>query len=200
MTSVPEPAPPATEAAHDPHAPKLLPDDPRLGLGRPGARTLRTGPIVLIVACLLGAVMLAVALALEPAKSKANAPGEPSGAPAPPAVPESIRNAQPAHGAPLSTKGVAPAQRSVRASYEEDPSGRAARELDQKARGAGILFESAPGAAEGSEMSSRQAPPFSEAAAASAPSPLLTASDPNLQDRKNAFAGGQAGVKAAEYL
>ncbi|HEV3188914.1 MAG TPA: TrbI/VirB10 family protein, partial [Polyangiaceae bacterium] len=70
----------------------------------------------------------------------------------------------------------------------------------QKARGAGILFESAPGAAEGLEMSSRQAPPYPEAPASGAPSPLLTASDPNLQDRKNAFAGGQGGIKAAEYL
>ncbi len=94
MTSIatPEHEHPA-EPAVDPHAPKLSPDDPRMRLARPQARTLRSGPIAILVGCLLGAVMLAVALAFESPSRKVQSAAEPSAAPAPPAVPDTIRNA-----------------------------------------------------------------------------------------------------------
>ena len=55
--------------AVDPHAPKLSPDDPRLRVARPAARTLRAGPLVAVAAGLLCAVMIAIALAMQPPRA-----------------------------------------------------------------------------------------------------------------------------------
>jgi hypothetical protein len=184
----------------DPHASKLSPDDPRLGLARPRARTLRTGPIALLMVCLLVAIVLALALAFQPPASKSKAAAEPSGAPAPPTIPDAIRNADASHPPPAASKDAArPAPNARAEAAVDDPALRAARELDQKARGASIFFESAGG------VNDRDAPNLaptaprtdlggSEAAALSAAA-TAPASDPNLQGRKNAFLDGKGAGK-----
>jgi type IV secretion system protein VirB10 len=192
------------EPALDPHAPKLSPDDPRLRLARSRARTLRSGPIALLVAGLLGVVMLAVALAFESPSRKTQSTTEPSAAPPPPVVPDTIRNASANHPTPLSVRDAGGGERAMRAIGPEDPAERAVRELDSKARGAGILFASAGGAEDrglpsSPDVAPRAGSPEGEASSA-APAPSV-ASDPNLQDRKNAFLDGKGGVKAAaDYL
>jgi type IV secretory pathway VirB10-like protein len=190
-------APPA-ESALDPHAPKLSPDDPRLTLARPRARTLRAGPIALLMACLLGAVMIAVALAFQAPQKGAKGAAEPSGAPAPPVVPDTIRNAHANHAPLVSAYDAGLRERAPRAAPgPEDPEHRAERDLDRKARGAGIFFESAPAAA---ERPLSEAPSRPGSLEPEAPGALPSASEPNLQDRKNAFLGGQGGVKPADLL
>jgi type IV secretory pathway VirB10-like protein len=195
-----EPSEPMAPTELDPHAPKLSPDDPRLGLARPRTRTLRTGPIAVLMVCLSAAVMLALALAFQPAPSKSKTAAEPSGAPAPPTVPDTIRNAEPSPARPPATKDTARPEPSVRAALAEDPSLRAARELDHKARGGAIFFESPAG---GSDRDLPAVPPRLEPAASEAPAQSAAASlsalDPNLQDRKNAFLGGK-GAGKGDYL
>jgi type IV secretory pathway VirB10-like protein len=186
------------EPAVDPHAPKLSPDDPRLRLARPQARTLRSGPIAVLVAGLLGAVMLAVALAFQAPSRKVQSAAEPSAAPAPPAVPDTIRNAGGNRASLLSMRDAGWGEREQRGAGPGDPEQRAARELDQKARGAGILFASPAGPEERPELPPRAGSPEPEPSGA-APAPSASV-DPNLQDRKNAFLGGKGGVKAADYL
>ena len=200
MTSTTSEPAAQAESPLDPHAPKLSADDPRLRLARPrGARTLRAGPIALVLAGLLSAVMLAVALAFQAPQNKAQGPAEPSGTPAPPAVPDSIRNAR-ASRPLLSGVDAGLDPRALRVAAPEDPEYRAQREIDHKARGAGIFFESAPPPSEEPmpEVGPRGAPGESETPSA-APG-LSAASDPNLQDRKNAFLSGKGGVKASDYL
>ena len=189
---------PSVEPAVDPHAPKFSPDDPRLRLARPQARILRSGPIALLVACLLGAVVLAVALAFQAPSRKAQSTAEPSTAPAPPAVPDTIRNAQAHRLAPLPLRDAGGAERATRGVAPEDPAEREARDLDQKARGAGILFASPPGPEERPETPPRAGSSEGESPS-TAPAPSASV-DPNLQDRKNAFLGGKGGVKHADYL
>jgi type IV secretion system protein VirB10 len=180
--------PDTVEPPLDLHAPKLSPDDPRLRLMRPRARTLRGGPIALLVASLLGAMMLAVALAFKSPPTNAQAPAEPSGAPAPPQIPDTIRNARANHVSLAFLDDAGPAQHAVRPA-DDDPEPRLERDLDRKARGASIFFES-PGAAPESpppEAPVRPGPPEASGAA-----PVLpAANDPNLQDRKNAFLEGR---------
>ena len=89
-----EPPAETAPADLDLHAPKLSPDDPRLGLARPRTRTLRTGPIAVLMVCLSAAVMLAVALAFQTPHNQSKAAAEPSAAPAPPTIPDTIRNAE----------------------------------------------------------------------------------------------------------
>jgi type IV secretion system protein VirB10 len=189
---------PVQQAAVDPHAPKLSPDDPRLRLSRPQARTLRSGPIAILVGCLLGAVMLAVALAFESPSRKVQSTAEPSAAPAPPAVPDTIRNAGAHRASLLSVRDAGWGEHELRAVGPEDPAERERRELDQKARGAGILFASPAGPEERPEVPARAGSLEGEAQGAS-PAPSASV-DPNLQDRKNAFLSGKGGVKHADYL
>jgi type IV secretion system protein VirB10 len=193
---------PLGEPALDPHAPKLSPDDPRLRLDRPRARTLRSGPIALLVGCLLGAVVLAAALAFEGPSRKAQGAAEPSAAPAPPTVPDAIRNAQPRPAALAAARDAGGAERALlRTAGSEDPEVQAARALDQKARGAGILFGAAGGPDERGVAPAPDSPPAPGPLAAQAPSAAPSGSaDPNGQDRKNAFLNGQGGVKRADYL
>jgi len=186
----------AAPAEVDPHAPKLCPDDPRLHLARPRARTLRTGPIAVLVVCLAVAAMLAVALAFQPAPSKSKAAAEPSGSPAPPTIPDTIRKAEEKHVDRLATEHAAGPERAVRAVGPEDPGRREARELDQKARGAAIFFESTGGS---NERDVPETPPRAEPGASESPAPNAGAApsalDPNLQDRKNAFVDGKGAGK-----
>jgi type IV secretory pathway VirB10-like protein len=199
--ATPEPVRP-DETGGDPHAPKLSPDDPRLRLARPRARTLRSGPIAVLVAMLLGAVMLAVALAFEAPSRKGQGAAEPSAAPPPPVVPEAIRNAD-SNRTPLRT-GIDAGwgERAVRGVGSDDPAERNAHELDTRARGAGILFASPAGAEERGAPASPDIQPRAGSAEpeGSAAALASAASDPNLQDRKNAFLGGKGGVKRADYL
>jgi type IV secretion system protein VirB10 len=196
-TAIPEHERPA-EPAVDPHASKLSPDDPRMRLARPQARTLRSGPIAILVGCLLGAVMLAVALAFESPSRKVQSAAESSAAPAPPAVPDTIRNAGANRASLLSVRDAGWGERELRAVGPEDPADRAARELDQKARGAGILFASPAGPEERPEAPPRAGSLEGQPSSA-APAPSASV-DPNMQDRKNAFLGGKGGVKHADYL
>jgi len=196
-----EPSEPQPPPELDPHAPKLSPDDPRLALARPRARTLRTGPIAALMVCLLAAVMLALALAFQPAPNKSKTAAEASGAPAPPTIPDTVRNAEPGHSQPPTTKEAARPEPSARAAAPaDDPTLRAARELDQKARGGAIFFESQAG---GSDRDPPTTAPRMDSAASEAPAPSgapsLSAIDPNLQDRKNAFLGGK-GAGKGDYL
>jgi type IV secretory pathway VirB10-like protein len=186
----------------DPHAPKLPPDDPGLALRRRTARTLRTGPLMVLMACLLGAVMLAVGLAFQsPSKTGPGRP-DPSGAPPAPVVPEAIRNAH-ARRAGVSSAPDAGSFRSERVERfagSEDAQRRFAQDQALKAQGAGILFETTGGprqsdrAAEPSPSSQgATATPWSGQGAPGADS------DPNLQERKNDFLGGE-GAKNTDTL
>jgi type IV secretion system protein VirB10 len=201
-TAGPEVAAP-DDGALDPHAPKLSPDDPRLRLGRPQARTLRAGPIAAVLASLLGAGVLAVTLAFHPPQPKTQAGAEPSAGPPPPQVPDSIKNAQPTRPAPrVLPQDAGLTDRAWRpAAPAEDPERVAQQELDRKARGAGILFASAGG---GPEERAQTEPPTragaTESPTAGAASAPLDPGDPNLQGRKSAFLGGKGGVATADYL
>jgi type IV secretion system protein TrbI len=189
-----------SESALDPHAPKLSPDDPRLSVGRPRGRTLRAGPIAALLASLLGAGVLAITLAFHPPRGQTQAGAEPSAAPPPPAIPDTIKNARAGRAAVLAPYDAGLAQHALRTSYAEDPEERAERDTARKALGAGILFESAPAPA---EEHSQPAPP---ARSPEPPPGLSTApttggpSDPNLQEHKNAFLGGKGGVATSDYL
>jgi type IV secretion system protein VirB10 len=183
----------------DPHAPKLSPDDPRLRLERPRARTLRGGPIAILLASVLGAAMLAIGLAFQPPSPKAQASGEASGAPAPPVVPDTIRNAQPRRVAAVHPPDAGWSERAPGPVGPEDPERRLARELDAKARGADVFFEGAPSPAERAPEPSERTGALGAEAASEGP-PHSDDSDPNLQDRKNAFLGGKGGVPPADAL
>jgi type IV secretory pathway VirB10-like protein len=185
----------------DPHAPKLSPDDPRLRLGRPRARTLRAGPIAALLASLGGAGVLALALAFQPSRPKAQAEGEPSAGPPPPVVPDTIRHAQPNRAALGPTVDAGLRDRAFRPAPAEDPDRLVQQALDHKARGAGILFESAPAVPEDrapSEGPARSSP--TEPPAPGAASGASAALDPNLQEHKNAFLSGQGAAATADYL
>jgi type IV secretion system protein VirB10 len=189
-------------ASVDPHAPKLSPDDPRLRLARPGARTLRTAPIVVLMACVLSAVLLAVALSMRAPRERTQAGAEPSAAPPAPVVPDAIKNARTEAPPRRAALDAGPPARVAMAGAVEDPARRLDRELDQKARGSGILFES-PGPAPGTEAPEApgaRAPSGEFEAPAPSASALPTAVDPNLQDHKNAFLSGKGGVKQGDYL
>jgi type IV secretion system protein VirB10 len=143
------------------------------------------------------AVMLAVALAFQTSQNKSKTAAEPSASPAPPTVPDTIRNAEERRADRLPSKEAARPEHHVRSlETADDPSGRAAREIDQKARGASIFFESAGG---GSDRDLPDMPSRTEPAASEAPAPNTAGSpaalDPNLQDRKNAFVDGKGAGK-----
>jgi type IV secretory pathway VirB10-like protein len=201
-TAAPELAPAAPIA--DPHAPKLSPDDPRLRLRRPAARTLRTGPLVALTACLLGAVMLAVAFAFQaPSSAGKTKPDQATGATPTPVVPESIRNAPAEKQTTIRPDAGWPrGEMAARGPRLEDPTRRLEQEQDLKARGAEILFETAGAAPEGSPaaQASRPTPLGSSAPPPSGSGPFGADSDPNLQDRKNAFLDGQGSAKTTDYL
>jgi type IV secretion system protein TrbI len=188
----------------DPHAPKLSPDDPRLRLRRPASRTLRTGPIVVLVACVLGAGMLAVAFAFQSPSSTDKTRPSPSGVTAPPVVPDAIRNASAAPqtvSRPRPDAGPFRGETVERAPRPEDVRHRTDRERDVQAQGASILFETPAGAAEGDRAGEASRPPalMPTAPPSNGPGSPGAESDPNLQERKNAFLGG-GGNKIGDSL
>src|ERR1019366_479767 len=126
-----------------------------------------------------------------PPKNKPQAGAEPSPGPPPPVLPDTIKNARAAPAPRLAPYDAGPAEHVFRASYAEDPEQRAERDTARKARGAGILFESAPAP---QEERSQQEPPARSPEAppgSSAASTTSGPSDPNLQEHKNAFLGGK---------
>jgi type IV secretion system protein VirB10 len=183
----------ASAVLADPHASKLSPDDPRLRLRRPASRTLRTGPIVVLVGCVLGAGMLAVAFALQSPSSPDKTHPGPSGGTAPPVVPDAIRNASAGPrtvSRPGPDAGLSRGEPVERAPRPEDIQHRADRERDLQAHGASILFETPAGAAEGDRAGeASRLPALMPMAPPSNGSPGAE-SDPNQQERKNAFLGG----------
>jgi type IV secretion system protein TrbI len=212
---------PPSDRATDPHASKVAQGDPRLHVRASQGRTLRKGPVVLVLAGLLGVVVLALTFALQPAApSKAKPEASASAALQPPVIPDAIRIGQPPAGA--STARTVPVHPSVRRLPMETPPpvprmsvGRtlqrfAKQEQDQKAASAGILFEakgelqmgapSAPGAP------AAAASPAASGAAARAAGPGGSAAglgddlDPNRQERKNAFLDVQGASKTSDYL
>jgi type IV secretion system protein VirB10 len=191
-------------AGDDPHAPKLAPDDPRLRLRRPASRTLRTGPLVVLAAGLLGATVLAVASAFQPSTKAVTSHPDRSGTPAPPVVPDTIRNASAGSAAtshPRPDAGFLPGVVAERATQPEDARLRVERERDLQARGASILFETPAGPRDDDRPVEPPRPSVPPMPAPAAPSmgqgPQGGDSDPNLQDRKNAFLGKGAAVAKA---
>jgi len=66
MTNAEEPMQQQEQA--DPHASKIPSDDPRLQLPKPKSRTLKKGPVIAITAVLVGAIFLAIMIAVQPLK------------------------------------------------------------------------------------------------------------------------------------
>ena len=186
----------------DPHAaPKLSPDDPRLALRRGGGRTLRSGPLVALVAALSGVVVLAVAFAFEtPSKT---APGKeaaaPSANPSAPVVPETIRNASarpPASAdAGPDLKSEPEAHRAATGAGGGSGGDKLRQDQRLQSENAPILFgrmagggdESPPAPGEPRGGPTPSAPGMGPAAGPSD-------SDPNGQLRKNAFVDGHGGA------
>ena len=206
----------------DPHASKVALDDPRLRLQRAQGRTLRKGPAILLLACVLGVVLLAITFALQPAApSKAKPEGSSNALAQPAVVPEAIRMGQAAPSAappllaparPLPSRppmgGGAPMPRpgTLGRSFQRQ----ARLEQDQKAASGGILFaaraEQGGGAvvAAGSPASAREtgtsSAPGMSGGGGQGGSLGGADADPNRQDRKNAFLDAQGATKTTDYL
>jgi type IV secretion system protein VirB10 len=190
-----------SDAALDPHAPKLAPDDPRLGVGRPRGRTLRAGPIAALLASLLGAGVLAITLAFHPPQPKTQTGAEPTAAPPPPAIPDTIKNAQPRRAPVLAPPDAGLGEHAMRSSPAEDPEERAEHEALRRARGAGVFFQSAPALPEERSRPEPSARGTSEPLAPSGEqSTPMGSADPNFQEHKSAFLGGKGGVPTADHL
>ena len=189
MTTTPSEPAATDEPLLDPHAPKLSPDDPRLSLGRPRARTLRAGPI----AALLGvawrrrrARRSRWPFSLRAPRRKASA--EPSAAPPPPVVPDTIRNAQPSRAALAAAVDAGLGERAFRPAPAEDPeSPRRAGDRPQGTRRGNPLRI-------GPRRRRRIVPrprsplaPLRRSRRRPARRPPSAALDPNLQEHKNAF-------------
>jgi type IV secretion system protein VirB10 len=158
--------------------------------------------LVLLLAGLLGAVMLAVAFAFQPAPLASKGRPEASGAPAPPVVPEGIRNApvkaaRTAHGVPEAGAIVQEGPRG--AGTTEDTARRADQEQKLKARGSPILFETGHGPSDGERPAPMPTSGSAMASSSNGPSGAAAGSDPNLQERKNAFLAG-VGAKTTDVL
>jgi type IV secretory pathway VirB10-like protein len=199
--------PPATAA--DPHAPKMRPDDPRLRVDRPRSRTLRSGPLLALVAGLLAAIMVAIAFALQPTGGRTHDASEAATAgPAQALAPEAIRNA-PAAPRPMPAR-LADAGAFSTGGYgrsgEADPSSPESQrtlrvEQEFKAQSAGILFESAaPPSEDHDPFEAARTAPTAASAEAMARAPSTEDSDPNLQAQKNAFLDTEGATKTHDYL
>jgi type IV secretion system protein VirB10 len=155
------------------------------------------------MACVLGALLLAVALSFRAPRERTQSAAEPSGAPPAPVVPDAIKNAQ-AHAPPRpAAVDAGPIARvAMGGAGVEDPERRLDRELDQKARSSGILFAAAgPAPDMGPPEGLPARPPTTEPEPSASGAASLPASvDPNLQDHKNAFLSGRGGAKQADYL
>lgn len=208
----------------DPHRSKIDADDPRLHLPQARGRTLKKGPAIALVVSLLGAVLVALVIAMQPAKPVAEGPkkaeNEPHAPAQPPTLPDTIRNApitaraQPSalprlSVIPMPDAGAAPAPtHSVRGqgASPADMERQRAREEALKARAAAILF-GAPGQ---SQSASDPAHPVGPSAPATAPAPVARQtpaqagapadSNQNLQARKNSFLDSEGSQSTKDYL
>jgi type IV secretion system protein VirB10 len=150
---------------------------------------------VAIAAGLLCAMTFAVAFALQPPRAGSKDHPDPSPAPPAPVVPDAIRNA-PAAARPIAARpdaGSAPGEfRAARSSSPSPEEMRRRFEEDQdlRARSTGVLFDT-PGESPAAFEPSRPPPAPATAPSTSAAGTQGGAdSDPNLQDRKNAFLEG----------
>jgi type IV secretion system protein VirB10 len=197
-------------------------DDPRLHVHRAQGRTLRKGPVILLLAGILGVVLLALTFALQtsaPSKGKPEASSNPLAQPA--VVPEAIRMGQPAPSAApplLASARPLPSRPPVGGAASTPRTGTLGRsfqrqarlEQDQKAASGGILFAARAEQAGGAVAAA--AAPSARETGASAPgvsgsggggqggSLGGTDADPNRQDRKNAFLDAQGAAKTTDYL
>jgi type IV secretion system protein VirB10 len=217
--------PPGTERpSTDPHASKVSPDEARLPSSRPRGRTLRKAPMVLLLVGVLGVLLLAIGFALQPqAASKAKPEASAVAFAQAPVVPDVIRMGPAAPSAAVVPVAPRPAPwgAAVRTGPSEPPRPstgtivralrqRAQLEQDQKAASGGILFD-----AKGAALAQTQAPagaPAAPSAGGAGPATTLTRagggngteplgdSDPNRQDRKNAFLDAQGASKTTDYL
>jgi type IV secretion system protein VirB10 len=140
--------------------------------------------------------VLAVLSAFQPPSKIVTPHPDPSGAPAPPAVPDTIRNASAgpvATSRPRPDAGPRHGVAAERAPQAEDARLRVEQERDLQARGTSILFETPAGPRDDDHVTEASRPSTSVPGAVT-PSmgqgPPGADSDPNLQDRKNAFLGG----------
>jgi type IV secretion system protein VirB10 len=203
------------ETSADAHRSKIAPDDPRLRLSRARGRTLRKGPALALVLCLLGVILVSLVVALEPASKSASKRGDSSETTAAtvPVVPDAIRHAAdkppligpPLHlaahaadgGLPVTEGPIPELPRSSRAGATDlhesssDHTKQLEAEQEWKARSSGVLFEV------GGSTDNNPAPDSpavhlpSEsprpANGAGSSSASSASDDPNLQERKNAF-------------
>jgi type IV secretory pathway VirB10-like protein len=211
-TTLPADSETESEPPPDPHRSKIAPDDPRLRISRARGRTLRKGPALALMLCLLGVILMSLIIALEPASKTGAKKGDATETPAAtaPVVPDAIRFAAdrpPVVGPPLhlrvhdagtnETEGLEPegARGHGNGSGHGRESSAAERnqqfeaEQDWKARTSGVLFESG-GMAEGAHsMPSPTSPTGTEAvrSPSGASSASSASDDPNFQEHKNAF-------------
>ncbi len=195
----------------DVHQSKIPPDDPRLRLDRPKARTLKRGPVLLVAAMLAGllAVGLVGAMLVSPKQTNTNkdtAPAE--AATGTPPLPDVIKDPpSPAEHGPVRQghRGAsAPSTSNLNADAVDHVTTTAeAREEDLlKARAAAIFISASEGAipAQGFAPEAARRSDADRVPAAGPPSDVPGHTpDPNLQERKNDFVA-RAGVSATEYL
>lgn len=189
-----------TQGPLDPQQSKIPADDPRLRLRNRGGRTLKKWPALAVAGALVGAILLALVFALEPAKVVDKKPEAEVETAQPVLVPEQIRApAEPprVHGQANAASDHAahrPLAGSPRASNDPYSPARlrqAWHEQDWKAQNAGVLFEGAPPSVGSSaptdnsvQRGSSTAPPESRPPATAGGS---REDDPNGQGRKNDF-------------
>jgi len=199
-SATPEP----TQTTPDPHESKIAPDDPRLKIRATSGRTLRKGPAIAIGVVLGGGLIITLAVTLSPAsktqEKKQEAAQAP--APAPPALPDTIRNAE-AQAAQTARWNATHVDAGVDLGARTRFAGGRDTTAEQyaRARGAGILFDTAGGG---------PTPPASPPAAfplgapsmsvGGAAAPGMTAIDPNMQGRKNAFLDSEGASKTTDYV
>ncbi len=197
-------APPSP--SDDPHAPKLSPDDPGLRGGRPTPRTLRAAPLAALAAGLLGAAAVAVAFALESPHAPSLDHSDPSATPPAPSVPDAVRNA-PDAPTRLARNDAGAGTDERRTTRPTSPSpAEAKRRLDEerdlRAENASVLFETPGGSPAAFEVQRPSVAPSGAPLGISPATPTPgtpSDSDPNLQDRKNAFVG-ELGARAQGSL
>jgi type IV secretion system protein VirB10 len=212
-------APTEVTQGTDLHQSKIPADDPRLRLDRPKARTLKRGPVLLVVGVL--AALLAVGLLaalLGSSKESGSKRGDPgtdlstSGAiPLPDVIKDPPAKAEPSNpsgGAGRSRPRVAAGTESAAAKGEFQGSGtmwQAREEELIKARGAALFVNDDEGESNAPQAPSTLVQPSPKADGSPAGESRAPgaepgrAADPNLQEHKNDFLA-RAGVTGAEYL
>ena len=168
------------------------------------ARTLRAGPIAALLASLLGAGVLAVALAFQPSAARRKRAAEPSAAPPPPVVPDTIRNARAEPRSPSSRRSTPALARARAGAWRRRRGSRAARRArrsTQSARRGDPLRVGARSPRGALPTGARPRPGRRSSPGAPGAAPARGGSvDPNLQERKNAFLGGKGASSTADYL